>query len=322
MKYEVYNRDIDFKHIAAGRGFVIVTKTRDEVELIEDWIRHHLEFVGSDGLIIIFDNGSVDKRMCDVYDKYVGDKVFVLRYKDYHHDALHKVARNKGLYKALTENASFFAFIDTDEFLCVYDPSANCIKTTFDHNVDFRRVSWLPSLWLENVDNWKNVFKCERGSCLSNGVRWGKPIFNAKRFSIDSDSLINHNIQFYRQSPESGYLGGILCLHMKNIWPMRRLRVNFWKLQANSGLNKDVTLQQFIAEIDSFLIDSQYMHEIRTLIASDINIRPMINTGDVPPCSFVLSNGLMRFHDAITEEEFKSAVVSVSFIDGALREVG
>ena len=96
----------------------LVLKTKNNAFFLERWIQHHLKIVGDQNLII-FDNMSSDPAVFDVYRRYAS-QIIIIHYKQYHL-LLHNPNEFYYFYKALYESSDFYAFLDVDEFLYLFD---------------------------------------------------------------------------------------------------------------------------------------------------------------------------------------------------------
>ena len=91
----------------------IVLKTKDEIELLDGWLRWHVDICGANN-IIVFDHGSTLPRIAEIYRAYPDLKV--CRYQG-HLDSVHHRPSFSSTYKSLEEFSLYYAFLDTDEFV-------------------------------------------------------------------------------------------------------------------------------------------------------------------------------------------------------------
>ena len=90
--------------------------TRDEYDLIEDWVLYHGALFGYHNLVII-DNNSVDPRVLDVYKRYVPKGVTVVEEKNYV-DGGQGQAFTKHMQR-YKDTCQFLIGLDTDEFMVI-----------------------------------------------------------------------------------------------------------------------------------------------------------------------------------------------------------
>jgi hypothetical protein len=92
----------------------IFTVTRDEAELIEDFILYYGHIFGFENLVII-DNNSRDERVLRIYDDYIPKGVTVVREPDYTGYG-QGIAFTKHM-RTLRSSCEFLIGADTDEFI-------------------------------------------------------------------------------------------------------------------------------------------------------------------------------------------------------------
>jgi hypothetical protein len=123
--YEYENEDFitsDNKEIAK-----IFTVTKDEYDLIEDFINYHSYIFGVQNIYII-DNGSTNQKVLDVYDKFIAKGGTVYKHLDY---------ANNGQGEAFTkymnmhkDECKFLIGLDTDEFIYLNNVNTPCNRNT------------------------------------------------------------------------------------------------------------------------------------------------------------------------------------------------
>ncbi len=167
----------------------ILLKTKNDPFFLGRWIEHHLSIAGP-GNIIIFDNGSSNPDVFDIYKRFCG-LIEVVNFSGYH-NSLHYTSRVPALYEALGCSSQFFTFLDTDEFLVLFEDNFfyndQRILETLSGAKD---IDVIPATWLYNTDWSATRFICARDRLLS-GLTWGKPILRSQARLND---FINHNIQ-------------------------------------------------------------------------------------------------------------------------------
>lgn len=91
----------------------VFTVTRNEYDLIEDWIVYHANIFGQSNIVVI-DNGSDDSRVLDVYDRY-GDKIYIIKSSGY--SGGQQGEHFTRIMRLFQETSTFLIGLDTDEFL-------------------------------------------------------------------------------------------------------------------------------------------------------------------------------------------------------------
>ena len=171
----------------------IVLKTKDDPFLIERWIKHHIKIVGGENLII-FDNMSDDPRVLSIYRKY-RDEIDIIRFSDLHHNNVHHTSTYGDLYRSLANSSEYFIFLDTDEYLILFENDRyyddDRILTFVMDNRDF---DLFPATWLLNA-NWSSVqFYCgTQPRDLADHLACGKPLIRSAKIP---PGYVNHNFQF------------------------------------------------------------------------------------------------------------------------------
>ncbi|MGA2537709.1 MAG: hypothetical protein ABSF53_16950, partial [Terracidiphilus sp.] len=100
------------------RPFKILLKTKDDPEMLRDWITHHQKIVEIGGLIIL-DNMSSDPRVSEVYAG-LDRRCPIIRFSGFL-DNVHNTDHFSKLYQALRASCAYFTFLDTDERLTLFD---------------------------------------------------------------------------------------------------------------------------------------------------------------------------------------------------------
>jgi len=215
--------------IAGARATLkILLKTRNDPFFLERWILHHRKIAG-EGNVIVFDNMSDDQAVIDILHKYK-DVAPVVRFPGFC-NWIHDVSAYAELYRALGESADYFVFLDTDEFLVLFDGDKY-----FDgpELVDFIRqhdtANVFPATWLHNAD-WSAVrYRCgSNHDSLANGIAWGKPVLRSKSRLT---GFINHNIQLDQSLFAAPIRTNFFALHMTKLSPKQRISANVNKLIA------------------------------------------------------------------------------------------
>ena len=245
----------------------ILLKTRNEHLLIERWLAYYLNILGPACRIIILDNMSTDESVFAAYARFA-DNIILIQY-DGNVDTAHSPARFGGLYSAVRASCGFYALLDTDEFLCLYD----------GHSVvrDRRILSFLeergeaklfPSLYLHNLYGRADAFFFEPEQLRSYHLH-GKPVLNAAVMEKSLTLAVGHTmdvpIAFFDQAPS-----GLMLLHLTNFSREQRIRANMQKL-ASFGLIRDEKDFTTVLHADENEIQNEfrrgYVRELRWLLA-------------------------------------------------------
>ncbi len=293
----------------------ILLKTKNERHFLKDWIDYHANIVGLEN-IIIFDNMSTDKDVLGFYDDLPDD--LVLTHYDGFHNFVHKVDIFPELYHALAHSCNYFSFIDTDEFVCLMDGARHyCGKAILDFVKDWDGLDVLPGTWLDNAPRSKDVFHCGLTSqTLEWGLRWGKPTIRSK---AGADGIILHNSEvsasFYQpQTPKN-----LFMLHMKELYPEQRIKVNVGKLIARGFAHQDDRLEDIFAKDLSGVTDGvipRYIEELKRLLIVQADPVPGIKEGMLR----LGSDGRIRYFSKV-EEHLVSNFLSQA-VGNASRPVG
>lgn len=94
----------------------VFTVTKNEYDLIEDFVRYHGGIFGYDNVVVI-DNGSTDERVLDVYSRYTPKGVTVVTRTGYRKDQ--QGEHFTEIMQQYKQEAEFLIGLDTDCFFCV-----------------------------------------------------------------------------------------------------------------------------------------------------------------------------------------------------------
>jgi len=219
----------------------IILKTRDEDFLIEAWIQYYIKLVGAEN-IIIYDDNSISEKVLEVYKKYSFLDIRKLPKNVHSVENLH---RYEDLKQELKKSCQYWAFFDTDEFLCYFDSIQNCINNTqlmnYLHNNSTRNAFttiWVPNLYdgvdftsindvtrfKFNLNSWHYLFgkTIISSSAIErlNGTAWHNSCLGSKK--LDSIPIDREDLTF---------TGNLLLLHLQDVnWPIRiQTKVSFLK---------------------------------------------------------------------------------------------
>jgi hypothetical protein len=221
--------------VNAGQEFAklkILLKTKNQPDLLRWWIEHHAAIVGLDNLII-FDNGSDDPRVWQIYSEYTS-KLCLRRFSGFV-DYIHSRKMFGHLYRELNEICAYHVFLDTDEFLIFSDGKKAFCDEAIVKRIDEREeVLIYPATWLQNVLGRPNVFGLGNGlDTLIGGLHWGKPIVSARAVCAD---IMMHNIQALRVQQQNRLTTNFFCLHRSLCSAQQRILANIDKLIAQGVL--------------------------------------------------------------------------------------
>lgn len=222
--------------IAAARTdmkFVLVT--RDERELLERWILHHLPLTGPQGLVI-FDNGSTDPDVLAVQARY-GHLVQVFGW-DFKHTRICNATLSRPLFLALRASCRNYAIIDTDEFACWTDGERLYRDGLVTRVADEDPATVHPGMWWETYAESTEIY------CPRLALTWGKPLLGA---AVDVQGFMNHNTQFIQNNPGLRMRGGFVVLHHPFATRERRIRSNIDKCVAHGWATGPEQIEAIIA---------------------------------------------------------------------------
>jgi hypothetical protein len=219
----------------------LILKTKDEPELIEKWILHHLSMVGPKALVI-FDNQSSDPVVHGVYEKYK-DLIQVYGW-GLHHNEIHDATRHPDLYGALRKSCQFYAFLDTDEYAYWTDGDKLFSQDLALYLAEAGPCDVFPGLWLKNVPGNADLYHVDPTSFHA-GLKWGKPLISAR---CEIKGFINHNMQLFQNNPGLKGRGGFVVCHHVLLDRARRIRSNILKCLANGFVRKADDIDLIIAQ--------------------------------------------------------------------------
>jgi hypothetical protein len=292
-------RDEVFSHIASTKGFLkILLKTRNDAPLLHGWIEHHRRIAGVKNLII-FDNMSSDVEVLKIYQENCD--IPVVRYDGFHNH-VHNVEIFPDLYQSLRLSCDYFVFLDTDERLAlIQDGFFYDDQRIFAYLKSRPDVDCFPGTWLNNSLGCASIFDIGWDkSVLDSGLRWGKPIV---RSGASLDHIIMHNSQIPSELYSPNTPNGIICLHLKNLFPDQRIRSNMHKLQRRGFIvdvdDVEAALDRDVSTFQDGMI-AVYLDEIRRLREAGSGCVELSNAGQVE----LALDGQLRFYDSESRARF------------------
>jgi hypothetical protein len=247
------------------RGFLkILLKTKDEPGRLGNWIEHHANIVGSENLII-FDNMSTDQEVLDIYAHY--NSSFPIVSFSQFQDLVHHVDYFGELYEALRESSTYYVFLDTDEYLTLYDGFDRFLQNaeilTFLDQV--RGTDIIPGTWLQNLRGYKDRFVLREPNIhLRLGLKWGKPIISS---NYKPAGMINHNTQIKAGFSPDKLKTNLFILHRCYTTSSERIQMNLRKLRASEIIGNTEGLEEVLAlDFGAATHGQKYIREIRSLV--------------------------------------------------------
>lgn len=320
----MWEEDEEYRFRTSGGDkptFRIVLKTKNEPELVEKWIEHHIRIVGADN-IVIFDNMSEDEDVLAVYQKYFG-KVAIFQFSEFH-DYIHHTTKFPVLHAALKSSAIFYTIFDSDEFLYFYDKGRFCADTSLVRklaNLSPKRS--VPTVWLYTAPGYERRPMCSGRPAFVDGLTWGKTIF---RSDAHLSGLVSHNCQlpaaeFMQPSPVRGFF----LFHLALLSPKQRIRANMAKLVAAGLAAPDASVAAVLANDPDGR--NMYVRQIRQLRAAE---EPVTSDQDPIPATVIalLQDGTAVFASPSEQVRFNSfvadfpAICAATFAPAAQAEPG
>jgi hypothetical protein len=222
--------------------FKIILKTKNETEILDEWLEHHLNIVG-DHNVIVFDNGSSNKKTFEIYNKYI-NRINLFGFYD-NHNLVHNVEFFSEFYESLRKSCKFYSFIDADEFL--YFTDGNVLFSDIEFMNVLNRANEEATffgLWSFNVPGNKDIFYITNAAnTYSSGLKGGKPILSSKYIL---KGFINHNFQLYHNNSYLNPMGGLLVCHLNMVDRKRRIMINREKILAHKFLKDNNEIDEII----------------------------------------------------------------------------
>jgi hypothetical protein len=251
--------------IIANKSFLkIIVKVKNDPQGLHEWIKYYSGIVDPRDLII-FDNMSDEENMIEYCSGLIGE-FSVFKFSGFQ-DNIHNTNIFSELYDALSKSSQYFAFFDIDERLMLFEDGR---QVSGELIVPFLKrhdhVDVFPGTWLDNAMGSGTIFFCGTSiNTLEWGVTWGKPILKS---SMDFDVIMIHNIQINQNKYSDNTPLNFVCLHLKNLDPIRRVKVNIAKLIAQGVIIQADEIYPLLETLDRSLYGSNilmYMDEIRRM---------------------------------------------------------
>lgn len=296
----------------------IICKTKDEDDLIEKWILHYLNILEYDAKIIILDNMSTSKYVLQCYNKY-SDRLIVIRFTG-GYNSVHYISKFSKLYDAIWESSSFYSFIDTDEFIYIYNgiklindySIIEYLKYTMSSGEGQEGINFFSPYLLSNAYFNDYMYKFNPNS-IHRYSYFGKPILNSSivRGKLFRNRLLIHTVHF-PVSLRSNSPTCFVSLHMKDASISRRIKINMEKLRSD-GIIKQCNDFYTVLNIDLKNVQhhavKQFIEDVRHLIQHMNDPVKSISNDDIDPGHFaVLDNGHIKFFPEDLEVFFKQYV--------------
>jgi hypothetical protein len=184
------NNNTDTDDISTFAVAKVFTVTKDEYDLIEDFINYHSYLFGVNNVYII-DNGSTHLKVLDVYDKFISKGGTIYKHLDYTNTGQDVAFTN---FMNIHKNECKYLFgINTDEFICLNNVNNSC-----DRNTIIEYLENLPdditmlhiSKYLHSV-----VVDIENENYINNKIEY--PCRNINYFKIEDSGVWYHKC-FYK----------------------------------------------------------------------------------------------------------------------------
>lgn len=299
-------------------AFKILLKTKDDPFFLRRWLRHHAKIVGLKNLIV-FDNMSTDPEVLSVYEKHSSD-LFVIRFGGMH-NLVHDTTKFPELYSALANGCEYFVFLDTDEYLVLFNRDSWRDSTSLMEFIGRNRETPVfPGTWLFNAAGTENKFMIGSDFAhLSDGLKWGKPIL---RSTAPIHGFINHNGQLDRSLYGPQIPTNFFVLHLVQLSGPQRIRANYLKLLSRKFISADEPLEDVAARDLSGVTDRNillYVSEIKRLLRASND--PPVDAGLPAGCIELVGNGSITYHSEAQREILAEFLANSSDVVGRVLEL-
>ncbi|MCE8018922.1 hypothetical protein HOP51_02140 [Halomonas sp. MCCC 1A11036] len=230
--------------LSAGKktDFIVALKTKNESELLEDWIKHHGDIFGIENLVI-FDNDSDDIKVLDIYEKYKSKVRCIVKYDNSQgsHNAIHHPQKFPELYEMLSQKCKYFALFDTDEFFVgvkddKYFSGKQLYRLLIEEAKKNKYNKIIFCFWLNSLPGCDGIYDVGNNYMkLVNGAKNGKH-FVPSSFLLDFPR--GHNSCVPREAVSDSISTSFWLLHKQAASFKRRIRVNYNKIKARNAFLK------------------------------------------------------------------------------------
>jgi hypothetical protein len=286
----------------------IVLKTKEDSFFFRKWYKHHANIAGAAGLIV-FDNMSDQSQLADLYGDTSSETV-LCRFSGLHNN-IHDTTIFKKLYDALKASCDFFAFLDTDELLTLYQDGRLVGDARILDFLARAKDPIYPGVWLSNKPGSTERFEMTQDS-LVGGIRWGKPVINA---TLPLTGYVNHNSQinprFYSREVDTRFV----IKHLSKLSSKQRIRVNLEKLDKRNYFKTDDHLEEAsTADLNSISNKNirAYVAEIQDLVRRPYEEGEPSEQLTEKECHIDEVSGEITFHSPAQRSVFEGIVAHPS----------
>ncbi|AQS50881.1 hypothetical protein PAEH1_03610 [Paenalcaligenes hominis] len=235
------------------KDFFVLLKTKNEVELLEDWIKHYGEIFGYESLIIL-DNYSDEPLVHDVYSKYIDRVGLIATFGDGDrgHNLIHYPESKESylrFYEEIKKKCRYFGFFDTDEFLVFIDNQ----RVVTGEEVRRKILSWyglnkgkiLHCYWLNSIPG-----RSDRYALGSNFLKIFDGVKKGKYFvpsDIGCKYPSGHNSCAPTVYAPHEVSMNFWLLHRQSSSIERRIKVNYNKINSRGMFKGNVTLSDVLS---------------------------------------------------------------------------
>lgn len=316
MEFLVLEEDIKFiseriREIKREK-FILILKTKNEVELLEKWIDHYSSIFGLDRILIL-DNFSDDDYVLDIYNKIEKNVGMIIRFgENGKHDLLHDPHAHpayKIFYEDIASKCDFFAILDTDEFL-VYIENNKIYSGKYLYNKIYEFTENNPdnvlyTFWMNNYPGCFDKFQIGNNYLkIFQGVKNGK-FFIPSQYG--KELLTGHNSQAPYFLTPSEISTKFWLLHYQSSSLERRIKINYEKINSKGMFKNGIDFKDLCKNPSLNLLIHQKNISCNTYIEQIIAIKESIyakmNFAKEQECLSIQSEEI-KFQDEKIEEVF------------------
>jgi hypothetical protein len=244
---------------------------------------------------------SDDEGVLQTYSEY--ENIFPIIQFDGFHDNVHNIRLFPELYASIRKSCRHYCFIDTDEYLALYEggdrfETGTGILAFLDRN---NHTPVFPGTWLQGVAGRPNCYSLgARMGTLSDGLKWGKPVISS---AVDVSGIILHNTQNKRAMVANELRTNLFVLHQSNAVPEERINANLLKLKAQQVIKDEEGLPEVLAlNYESKKIGGNYIREIHQLVLA------MSAPASIDGSIEILADGTIRWTQDWQKTELQSFI--------------